>query len=73
MEIYYNLITSINEKNYKNYEILLNKKERNNNNNYIKNDIKEIINDDNINNKFKKLIDIYNKMECIDEMKMKQL
>ena len=73
MEIYYNLITSINEKNYKNYEILLNKKERNNNNNYIKNDIKEIINDDNLNNKFKKLIDIYNKMECIDEMKMKQL
>jgi len=66
MEKYYELVKYINEKNYRNYEMLLNKKEINNNN--IKNDIKDIINDDNIFNKFKKMIDIYNKMEYIDEI-----
>jgi len=63
---YYNIRKFINEKNYRNYEMLLNKREINKNN--IKDDIKEIINEDNINNKFKKIIDIYNKMEYIDEI-----
>jgi len=66
IEKYYDIIKFINEKNNRNYEMLLNKREINDNNN-IKNDIKEIINDDNINNKFKKIIDIYNKME-LDEI-----
>ena len=66
IEKYYNIILYINKNNYRNYEMLLNKKEINNNND-IKNDIKEIINDNNINNKFKKIIDIYNKMEYIDD------
>ena len=67
IEKYYNIRKFINENNYRNYEMLLNKREINNNNN-IKNELKEIINDDNINNKFKKIIDIYNKMEYIDEI-----
>ena len=67
IEKYYNIRKFINENNYRNYEMLLNKREINNNNN-IKNEIKEIINDDNINNKFKKIIEIYNKMEYIDEI-----
>ena len=66
IEKYFEIRKYINEKNYRNYEMLLNKKEINNNN--IKNDIKEIINDDNINYKFKKIIDIYNKMEYLDEI-----
>ena len=66
IEKYYEIKKIINEKNYRNYEMLLNKKEINKNN--IKDDIKEIINDDNINNKFKKIIDIYNKMEYLDEI-----
>ena len=66
IEKYYNIKKFINENNYRNYEMLLNKKEINNNN-IIKNDIKEIINDDDINNKFKKIIDIYSKMEYTDE------
>jgi len=66
IEKYFEIRKYINEKNYRNYEMLLNKKEINNNN--IKNDLKEIINDDNINNKFKKIIDIYNKMEYLDEI-----
>ena len=66
IEKYFEIRKYINEKNYRNYEMLLNKKEINNNN--IKNDLKEIINDDNINSKFKKIIDIYNKMEYLDEI-----
>ena len=66
IEKYYNIRKYINEKNYRNYEMLLNKREINKNN--IKNDIKEIINDNNINNKFKKIIDIYNNMEYLDEI-----
>ena len=66
IEKYYNIRKIINEKNYRNYEMLLNKREINKND--IKDDIKEIINENNINNKFKKIIDIYNKMEYIDEI-----
>ena len=66
LEKYYNITKCINENNYRIYEMLLNKKEINNNN--IKNDIKGIINDNNINNKFRKIIDIYNKMEYKDEI-----
>jgi len=51
IEKYYEIRKYINEKNYRNYETLLNKNKINNNN--IKNDINEIKNDDNINNKFK--------------------
>jgi len=66
IEKYYNIRKFINENNYKNYEMLLNKREINNNK--IKNEIREIINDKNINNKFKKIIDIYNKMEYLEEI-----
>ena len=56
IEKYYNIRKFINENNYKNYEMLLNKREINNNK--IKNEIREIINDKNINNKFKKIMEL---------------
>ena len=46
IEQYYNIRKYINENKYRNYEMLLNKREINKNN--IKNEIKEIINDNNI-------------------------
>ena len=44
-----------------NYEILYNINEFNKYNNIIKRDINEIINDNNINNKFKNIFNIYKK------------
>jgi hypothetical protein len=67
LEKYYKIYKSINKNNCRNYETLLNKNEINNNDK-IKNDIKEIINDDNINNKFKKIINVYYQMEYIEEI-----
>ena len=70
LEKYYKIYKSINKNNSRNYEMLLNKNEINNNEK-IKNDIKDIINDANINNKFKKIVDIYYQMEYIEEIIIK--
>lgn len=63
MKIYYNKSNIIiNNKRKRNYEMLENIKEFNNNNNIIIKDIKEIINAKTITNKFKNIMDIYERM-----------
>jgi len=70
MNIYYNIYNNIiNNYNYKNinYEILYNINEFNKYNNIIIKDINNIINDNNINNKFNNILNIYNKMKNKNE------
>ena len=64
IEKYYNISYNIiNNENNQNYYILNNKNEFINNNNIIIKDIKEIINDNKVNNKIIKLLNIYDKMD----------
>ena len=64
MEKYYNISNNIiNNENNQNYYILNNKNEFINNNNIIIKDIKEIINDNKVNTKIIKLLNIYDKMD----------
>jgi len=68
INIYYNIYNNIIDnykKKRKNYEILQNINEFNNYNKIIIKDIKEIINDKDINNKLKNIINIYNKINKI--------
>ena len=72
INIYYNIYNNIIDnykKKRKNYEILQNINEFNNYNKIIIKDIKEIINDKDINNKLKNIINIYNKINKIEEIK----
>jgi len=65
IDIYYNIYNNIIDnykKRKKNYEILKNINEFNNYNKIIIKDIEQIINEKDINNKFKNIINIYNKM-----------
>ena len=63
IEIYYKIsYKSISNDKIRNYEIIKNKNEFINYNDIIIKDIKEIINDINIENKFKNLMNIYNKI-----------
>jgi len=73
MNIYYNIYNNI-INNYNceniNYELLYNINEFNKYNNIIIKDINEIINDNNINNKFNNILNIYKKMNYIDNNKI---
>ena len=63
MNLYYNKSNNIiNNNNNANYELLQNIKEFCDNNNKIIEDIKEIINENNINNKFNNIMKIYEKI-----------
>ena len=75
IELYYNIINNINKNKYRNYHILKNINEFIKYNNLIINDIKEINNDDNINNKFNNLMKIYDKINknyIIGEIEIKK-
>ena len=76
MEKYYNISNNIiNNENNQNYYILNNKNEFINNNNIIIKDIKEIIDENKINNKIIKLLNIYDKMTynyIISEIEIKE-
>ena len=74
IEIYNNISKNIIKNKNRNYEILKNKNEIINYNKIIINDIKEIINDNDINNKFKKIIKRYDESNnyIISEINIKR-
>jgi len=75
IEIFKYMSNYVNKNENRNYEILNNKNEFINYNKKIINDIKEINNEDNINNKFKHIMKIYDQMNdncIISEIKIKK-